>query len=110
MSSKPEQPVAGRMSVHIPSDLEPTYANFAMITHSRSEIVIDFAQILPQVMKANVRNRVVMTAYNAKLLLRALTEHMARFEAQYGEISLPEGTSLADQLFRPSPPDPESEK
>lgn len=110
MSSKPEQPAVGRISVHIPTDLEPTYANFAMITHSRSEIVIDFAQILPQVPKARVRNRVIMTAYNAKLLLRALDEHMARFEAQHGEIHLPEGTSLADKLFRPLPTDPESEK
>ncbi len=110
MSSKPEQPAAGRMSVHIPVDLEPTYANFAIITHSRSEIVIDFAQILPQVPKAHVKNRVIMTAHNAKLLLRALSEHMARYEAQHGEIHLPEGTSLADQLFRSPPPDPESDK
>jgi hypothetical protein len=110
MSSKPEQPAAGRINVHIPADLKPTYANFAMITHSHSEIVIDFAQILPQVPKAHVRNRIIMTAYNAKLLLRALTEHMARFEAQHGEIYLPEGTSLADQLFRPPPSDPESDK
>jgi hypothetical protein len=81
-----------------------------MITHSRSEIVIDFAQVLPQVPKARVRNRVIMTAHNAKLLLRALKEHMARFEAQHGEINLPEGTSLADQLFRPAPNDSESDE
>lgn len=107
MSSNPEKPQAGRVRVQIPPDLEPTYANFALITHSRSEIVIDFAQVLPQISQAKVRNRVVMTAFNAKLLLRALTEHMARFEAQHGEIVLPEGTSLADQLFRPPSPNDE---
>jgi hypothetical protein len=101
MSQKPEpSPKARRVKVRLPANLEPTYANFALITHSRSEIVIDFAQIMPQDPQARVKNRVVMTASNAKLLLRALSEHIARFEAQHGEISLPEGGSLADQLFR----------
>jgi hypothetical protein len=51
----------------------------------------------------------VMTPFNTKLLLRALTEHMERFEAQYGEIEIPESTSLADQLFKPTSPDPDKE-
>ena len=111
MSTKPEQPeVGGRMRIHLPSNLEPTYANFAMITNSRSEIVIDFAQVMPKVPQARVKNRVVMTAFNAKLLLRALNEHMERFEAQFGEIPLPEGTTLADQLFRPLPSDPTTDE
>lgn len=112
MSKKSEQPAAaGRIHIHLPQDLESTYANFALITHSRSEIVIDFAQVMPQVPRARVRSRVVMTALNAKLLLRALSEHIKRFEAQHGEIDLPEGTSLADQLFRNMPPgdDPSSD-
>jgi hypothetical protein len=110
MTSKAEKPQpAGRVRVHLPPDLEPTYANFAMITHSRSEIVIDFAQVMPQTPQARVRNRVVMTAFNAKLLSHALKEHIARFEAQHGEIALPQGTSLADQLFRPASEPPPSE-
>jgi hypothetical protein len=105
MPSKSKQPSAGgSVQVHIPSDLKPTYSNFALITHSRSEIVIDFAQLMPQVPQARVQNRIVMTALNAKLLLRALGEHMARFEAQHGEIVLTEGMTLADQLFRGMPP------
>ena len=111
MPSKPEQPKAGgRLRVHLPSNLKPTYANFAVITHSRSEIVIDFAQVMPQMSQARVLNRVVMTAFNAKLLMRALNDHMSRFEDQYGEIVLPEGTSLADQLFQPPTADPPSEE
>lgn len=95
----------GRVKVHIPSSLKPTYANFALITNSPSEIVIDLAQIMPQVPRAEVRARVVMTPHNAKLLHRALGEHLSRYEAQYGEINIPEGTSLADQLFRGSSPE-----
>ncbi|HUS85263.1 MAG TPA: DUF3467 domain-containing protein [Anaerolineales bacterium] len=96
----PEPHVSGRMPVHLPVDLKPTYVNFALITNSRSEIVIDLAQVMPQIPQARVQTRVVMTALNAKLLLRALGDHMARFESQHGEIELPKGNTLADQLFK----------
>ena len=97
---------ATRLQIHVPADLEPIYTNFALITNSPSEIVVDFAQIMPQVPKAKVRARVVMTPLNAKLVLRALTEHLARFEAHFGEIAIPAGGSLAEQLFRPPPGEP----
>lgn len=100
MSAQPK----GQVQVHVPANLEPTYANFAMVTNSASEIVLDFAQVMPRVPRATVRARVVMTALNAKLLLRALTDHIARFESQFGEIAVPEGPHLADQLFKGSPP------
>lgn len=88
------------MTVHLPADLQPVYANFAVITHSPSEVVVDLAQVMPQLPQARVQARVVMTPLNAKLLLRALRDNLARFEAQYGEIAIPEGTSLAEHLFR----------
>ena len=100
---------SGKMPVQIPSTLKPTYANFALITNSRSEIIMDFAQVMPQVPGAQVQTRIVMTSFNAKLLLRALTEHMARFESQHGEIELPEGSSLADELFRSPSDNPKDE-
>ena len=37
----------------------------------------------------------------AAVLLKALGDNLARFEAQFGPIVVPEGSSLADQLFRP---------
>jgi hypothetical protein len=99
-ADQPRPPAGTKMQVHLPGGIEPIYANFALITHSASEIVIDLAQVMPQVAQARIRARVVMTALNAKLLLRALTDHMARFEEQFGEVRVPEGSSLADQLFR----------
>lgn len=96
---------AGRIKVHLPADLEPIYANLALITHSPSEIVMDYAQVMPQNPQARVKSRVVMTPINAKFLLRALGEHLARYEAQHGEIQMPQGPSLADQLFRGKPED-----
>ena len=41
---------------------------------------------MPQVPTARVRWRVVLTALNAKLVLRALSERMNRYEEQYGEV------------------------
>ena len=94
-------PRSGHVQIHIPANLEPAYSNFAVITNSPSEIVIDFAQIMPQTPRARVKVRVVMTLTNAKLVNRALSEHIERYEKQYGEIKVSEKTTLADQLFRP---------
>ncbi|MEW6567342.1 MAG: DUF3467 domain-containing protein [Chloroflexota bacterium] len=105
MSPQPTAPQPGRMAVHLPADLQPVYSNFVVITHSASEVVLDLAQVMPQVPEARVRTRVVMTPLNAKLLLKALGDNLARFEAQFGQITVPEGSSLAEQLFRPPTPD-----
>ena len=91
------------MAIEIPANLEAVYSNFALITHSPSEIVVDFARLLPNMPKARVYARIVMTPMNAKLLLRALGENLGRFEAQYGEIMVP--TGLAEQLFKPPKPE-----
>jgi len=101
--SAAKSPGAPRVQIHLPAGLEPIYSNFALITNSPSEIVVDFAQIMPQVAQARVRARVVMTPLNAKLVMRALTDHLARYEAHFGEIAIPAGGSLAEQLFRPPP-------
>lgn len=102
-SPQPNQPAAQPMAIEIPSNLDAVYTNFALITHSPSEVLIDFARILPN-MKARVQTRMVLTPLNAKLLLRALADNLGKFEAQYGEIVVP--THLADQLFKPPRPEP----
>jgi len=94
------QPQARRLNLEIPADLAATYANFAIITHSPWEVFIDLAQILPNLPKARVNTRLVLTPTNAKMLLTALQDNINRYEAQHGEIKLPaRAQSLADQLF-----------
>ena len=104
------QPLPGPQ-MEIPQGLEIIYTNLARISHSPADIVIDFAQILPGEAKASVRARVLMTPLSAKLLMRALTENIARYEAAYGEINVPVNSTLADNLFRPfqQPPEPPKE-
>lgn len=106
MTTLQQPPVGPQMDV--PAGLEPVYSNLARISHSPADIVIDFAQILPGESKANVQARVLMTPLSAKLLLRALKENLARYEAALGEINVP--TTLAENLFRPyQPPEPPKE-
>lgn len=82
------QPQA-QINIELPGDLEAVYSNFAIINHSPSEIVIDFARLLPGVPKAKVHARVLLTPLSAKLLLRALQENLGKFEEKYGEVRLP---------------------
>jgi hypothetical protein len=90
MSKDKAQTRSMQINVELPGELEAIYANFAMITHSPSEIVVDFARLLPNVPKAKVYARVIMTPMNAKLLHRALAENLSKFEDQFGEIKTPE--------------------
>ncbi|NBD35853.1 MAG: DUF3467 domain-containing protein, partial [Chloroflexi bacterium] len=64
------------LNVELPSDLEPIYANVALISHSPSEVILDLGQMMPNQQKMRVKGRVVMTPLNAKLLLRALGENL----------------------------------
>jgi hypothetical protein len=101
----PSQPPGPK--INIPEGMDPVYANLARISHSPADIVIDFAHILPGETTANIRSRVVMSPLSAKLLLRALHENLARYEAAFGEITVPSNNSLAESLFRPPhPPEP----
>jgi Protein of unknown function (DUF3467) len=94
-------------SLEIPSGLDIVYANLARISHSPADIVIDFAHILPGDTKATVKARILMSPLSAKLLVRALTENLSRYESAFGEINVPTNTSLAENLFRPhQPPEP----
>jgi len=86
-----EKPRPMHLNIEIPADLEAVYANFVLITHSPSEVIMDFATILPNVPRAKVRARILMTPMNAKRLHRALGENLEKYEAQFGEIKMPEG-------------------
>ncbi len=89
MSNKKGQPQV-RVNIELPQDLEAIYSNFALITHSPSEIVVDFAKLLPNMPKAKVYARIVMTPMNAKLLHRALGDNLGKFQEKFGEIKTPE--------------------
>ena len=92
--TQPTSKQPARINLELPADLEEIYSNFTVISHSASEIIMDFARIMPNKPRARIHSRVVMTPINAKLLLRALAENIQKFEAKYGEINIPENIML----------------
>ena len=99
--TQPQTPQPMQINIEVPAELEAIYANFALITHSPSEIIIDFARVLPNAPKSRVHARILMTPMHAKLLLNALADNLAKYESQFGEIKLPpSGSDLAQQLFK----------
>ena len=97
-----------QVNIEVPPDLDAIYSNLALITHSASEVIIDFARVLPNTPKAKVYARIITTPLHAKLLLRALNENLEKYEAQFGEIKLPsDADKLAQQFFGAArPPEP----
>ena len=81
-SSKPQLP-----PLEVPPDLEVEYVNLVRIAHSPSELVFDFAHLLPGTNRASVQSRIVMSPLGAKLFYRALAENLAR---QHFEVSASE--------------------
>lgn len=94
------------INLEVPADLESIYSNLARISHSPADIVVDFAQAMPGENKAVIKGRVLMSPLSAKLFQRALAENIARYESAFGEINVPVNSSLAENLFRPHPPEP----
>lgn len=62
------------------------YSNLAIITHSHSEFVVDFIRVVPNVPKAKVKSRIIMTPQHAKRLMNALRENISKFEQTFGVI------------------------
>lgn len=76
-----------KLDINIPEEIaQGVYSNLAVITHSHSEFIMDFVAMMPGVQKGTVRSRVVMTPENAKRLLAALSDNVAKFEQQNGVI------------------------
>jgi hypothetical protein len=75
-----------KLNFELPSDLDAVYANIALITHSPSEVIIDFGRVLPNVPKAKIYARIILTPMSAKLLHQALGENLDKFETKFGKI------------------------
>ena len=112
MSSLPPEPHAQpHPKLDLPESLEIEYVNLVRIAHSPSELVFDFAHLLPGITPAKVQSRIIMSPLGAKLFYRALADNLSKYENSYGEIVIPGGSHLAEQLFRsPNPPDDSPEK
>lgn len=66
------------------------YANLAVVAHSSSEFVIDFAKVLPGFQNPTVHSRIIMAPEHLKRLVAALEDNLKKYEQQYGPVKLPE--------------------
>ncbi len=89
-----------KINIELPEDIaEGVYSNLAIISHSNSEFVVDFVRILPNMPKAKVKSRIVLTPLHAKRLLKALADNVNKYEAQNGTISGKDNPPLPPMTF-----------
>lgn len=79
-----------------PEVADGKYSNLAMIGHGPNEFLVDFIFAAPGMPQAPVVSRIIMSPENAKQLLFALKDNIAKYESAFGEITQrrPKGGNL----------------
>lgn len=99
MAENKNQP-AQQLNIELPEDIaEGEYSNLAIISHSPSEFVVDFIRMVPNVPKAKVKSRIILTPQHAKRLMKAMIDNVKKYEAQFGEIDEPEQPPFPPMSF-----------
>ena len=74
------------------SDAHSAYSNFARVTATPEEVIIDFAlnpnPFVQGKHEVKITQRLIMNFYTAKRLCRALVATLQRIEASFGQIEL----------------------
>ena len=83
-------PPVNEINIELPDNIaDGTYANLSIISHSDGEFVLDFVRVMPNLPKARVKSRVIVSPSQAKRLLNALQENIQRYERSHGTIQDP---------------------
>lgn len=91
---------SGQLNIELPEEVaEGTYSNLAIISHSHSEFILDFIRLMPNVPKAKVKSRIILTPQHAKRLLKALNDNVNKFEALHGKIKEPDSPPFPPMSF-----------
>lgn len=88
MANQKEQKQNLKLNI-TPEVSEGIYSNLVVISHNPTEIILDFAQMLPGIDGATVRQRVIMNPVHAKRTLAALNDNIKKYEQQFGTIEEP---------------------
>lgn len=84
-----------QLNIELNEDVaDGTYANLAIITHSPSEFVVDFINVMPGLPKARVKSRIILTPQHAKRLMKALVDNIKKYESAHGTIQDQEPVSV----------------
>lgn len=78
-----------KLNIELPEEVASgVYSNLAVVTHSQTEFILDFIQVMPGTPKAKVRSRVVLSPQHAKRVMKMLVDNIGKFEAQHGTIDM----------------------
>lgn len=92
-----------QLNIELPEDIaEGIYSNLAIISHSQSEFILDFIRLVPNVPKAKVKSRVILSPQHAKRLMKALHDNIKKFETQHGPIKDNNQAPLPPMNFTPT--------
>lgn len=88
MSDQKNNPQGNQLNIELPEQVaEGEYSNLAIISHSHMEFVLDFIRMVPNVPKAKVKSRIIITPQHAKRLMKALADNIKKYEGQFGAIA-----------------------
>ena len=76
------------------------YVNFAVVTHSAAEFILDFIRILPGLNKHKVRSRIVISPMHAKTFLLALKDNIEKYENKFGQIKVIKNKQVPNFNFK----------
>jgi hypothetical protein len=76
------------------------YTNLALITHSETEMLIDFLFLQPQSPKTKVLTRIITSPVHAKRFLAALQDNVAKYEARFGTINVGESAPTGPGIYQ----------
>ena len=84
-----EQAKKHKIKIEIDDNIgQGEYVNFAVVTHSIAEFIMDFIRVLPGIPKSKVKSRIVISPIHAKTFMLALQDNIKKFEDKYGEIKV----------------------
>ena len=87
MNEQKDQKNPNQINIELPEEIaEGQYSNLSIITHSATEFIVDFVQLMPGVPKGKVKSRIIVTPENAKKLMLALKDNIDKFESVHGKI------------------------
>jgi hypothetical protein len=73
------------LSLKIPDSVLPgVYSNQMMVSHTREEFVIDFANLFPP--QGVVNARVIVSPGHLKRMIGALRENLSKYETRFGPV------------------------
>ncbi|MFC1523051.1 DUF3467 domain-containing protein [Elusimicrobiota bacterium] len=84
-----QQPPQTQLKIDIDdATSQGTYVNFALISHSETEFLIDCMFMPPGQNKAKVKARLISNPQHTKRLAMALIENVKKYESRFGEIKV----------------------